>query len=205
MNKFTWLSNRNQWKGPCPRCGVTAYFQVVASKRFSNPDVFLDLLECPEGHGFLIESENLIEREFVQGVYPISAKMDVPEWLPAEYREVYEEMYFSFKSKKYRSAIALAGILLEAHVNSLIKNPGEKKKSLFDRLSILINEGKINHEQFAEATVARLSRNETLHPESLAESISENTAEEIIRAVSSCLEQYYKFRASKALPAPTEI
>lgn len=91
---------------------------------------------------------------------------------------------------------------MDAHINSLLINNGDKTKPLAKRLEILAGRNLIDQDQFADGTVARLSRNEVIHPETIALSIEQSEAEEAIDAVVSCLERYYKFRRSKALPAP---
>jgi hypothetical protein len=198
-----WNNNRNIWNGECPRCGVNSYFNVTWSHIFSDHSS-VDIIECPEGHPFMISTTASSLRRFIEFITPVSGDYSVPKWLPIEYSSAYSEMMFDFKSKKYRSAVALAGIILDAHINSLLRNPGDKKKTLANRMEILSKQGNFDTDQFAEGTVARLGRNDVMHPDQIINNIEENEALEAIEAVSGCLERFYKFRRAKALPAPEE-
>ena len=205
MIKLEWLSSRTVWKGECPRCGMGSFYSVIWSQRFSDR-TFVDVVECHGGHPFVIFSKIQPDgdRGSVLHAVPVYGNTGVPDWLPPEYQKVYSEMIFCFKCQEYRSAIAMAGIMLDAHINTMMKNPGEKKKPLKERLDILIKNGRIDHDQFADATVTRLSRNEVIHPSDLTTDVTEAEAKDAINAVSSCLERFYKWRTSKALPAPSE-
>lgn len=200
---MNWVPERNSWRGECPRCGITSLLAPVWSQHFSD-NTILDVLECPEGHPFVISTRYGSERRVVNFIAPISGSTNIPTWLPEEYKETYAEMIFNLKSKRYRSAIAMAGAILDVHVNSILRNPGDKRKTLAARLEILSNRGVISADEFADGTITRLGRNGSLHPEDIARQPEPSEAEEIIDAVSSCLERFYKWRRAKALPAPTE-
>lgn len=195
-----WIGNRNYWSGECPRCAVKSFFSVTKEHIFHD-GTMVDLIECPEGHPFVIATRAISYRSEILFISPISGDSYVPDWLPDEYKKAYAEMMFDFKSKKYRSAISIAGIILDAHTNSLLKNPGDRKKSLAYRLELLAGKALIDQDQFADSTVARLSRNEVIHPDQIAADIEDADAKETIEAVTGCLERYYKFRRAKALPA----
>jgi hypothetical protein len=202
MNNLSWDENRKTWKGNCPRCGVSSFFQLAWHNRFSGED--LDVVECPGGHPFVITTKVGSGRATIFSILPINGNHTVPEWLPEEYQHLYSEMMFDFLSSKYSSAVAVAGIMLDAHINSFLTKNGDKRKGLKKRLDLLSENGVIDADQFADSTVARITRNGVVHPENIAEAIDEAGAEEVIDSVSSCLERYYKFRRAKALPAPEE-
>jgi hypothetical protein len=194
------------WQGECPRCGIRGYFSTVWSASFSDRS-HVDVVECPGSHPFIVVTVSVgggSSRGSVLFVSPVSGDVDVPNWLPDQYKNAYAEMMFDLKSQKYRSSVAMAGIILDAHINSLLRNPGDKRMPLARRMEILSARGHIDQDQFADGTVARLSRNEVVHPEEITNTVSEIEAREAIDAVSGCLERYYKFRRAKALPAPAE-
>lgn len=203
-----WLTNKNKWKGECPLCGLNSFYVSVWEHTFGNEHV--NILECTEGHPFMVSFRLVVQpdrqaKRDVEYITPVSGDTNVPSWLPDGYKGLYYEMNFDFKSKKWRSAIAIASIILDTHVNSLLKNPGERKKPLAARLEILQKFKLITPDEFSEATIGRLSRNEVLHPEKISEKpITEEDASTTIEAVLSCLERFYKWRISKALPAPKD-
>lgn len=191
------------WKGECPRCGIAAYFHVTWEGSFRDR-TYIDVIECPDSHPFVIGTEYGSEKKSIRFIAPISSEYTVPPWLPAEYKDAYAEMMYDFKSNKLRSAVAVAGIILDSHINSLLRNPGDKRMPLGKRMEILASRNLLDPDQFAEGTVARLNRNDVIHPEDISQPIDEAEAKECIEAVSACLERFYKFRRAKALPAPTE-
>jgi hypothetical protein len=164
----------------------------------------LDVVDCPAGHPFVISTRSNSNKQQVVFVAPISENAQVPTWLPEEYHSAYREMKFNFISGRYRSAVAVAGIILDGHINSLLKYKGDQRKSLKKRLEILADSKLIDQDQFADGTVARLGRNDTIHPEDVAQETLEKEAEEVIEAVSGCIERFYRWRRAKALPAPAE-
>lgn len=203
MVNLEWKSQKSQWKGECPRCGIASYFSITTQAVFPD-NTRVDVVECPEGHPFSICSNTFSERGEVLYVTPVSGDAEVPTWLPPEYVNAFSEMYFDYKSGKYRSAVSVAGILLDAHISSLLLNPGDKKKTLANRLEILVTRKLIDADQFADGTVARLSRNGVIHPDDVAAEISQENAAEVMDAVGGCLERYYRWRRTKALPAPKD-
>ena len=203
MIKMNWVANKSVWAGERPRCGVGSFFALTLQREFSD-GTFIDVVECHGNHPFVICSTSNPHRGKVLFVTPLSDKLSIPSWLPDEYKDAYAEMGFDFNSGKYRSAVALAGIILDAHINSLMKSKLDRRKNLAHRLEILINAGRLDPDQFADGTIVRLSRNEVMHTESIAETITRDDAADTIDAVSSCLERFYKWRRAKALPAPKE-
>lgn len=133
---------------------------------------------------------------------PIDYSHTVPDWLPDEYKPTYKELVEAKSIGHGKSVVALCAILLEAHVNGLIRNPGEKKKSLFDRLEILKAQGTIDIDQFTNATITRITRNDVLHPSDILAEISEEEMKVIFDEITSYLERAYRFRSSRALPEP---
>ena len=200
---MAWISGRNMWSGDCPRCGKGSYFAPAYQGRFSD-STLIDVVDCPGGHPFVICSGTNPDRIQIVFVLPISGESSIPIWLPDEYRDAYSEMCFDYNSGKYRSAVALAGIILDSHVNSLLKSKLDKRKPLGKRLEILIEAKYIDQDQFSDGTVARLSRNDVIHPDTIAALISQEDALDTMDAVSGCLERFYKWRRAKALPAPKE-
>jgi HEPN domain-containing protein len=206
MIKLEWLNGRNVWRGECPRCEYGGHYAPRNTDRFSDRTT-VDILECSAGHPFVVMTRlhpDPAQRGEVIYAMPITGEINVPSWLPPEYSKTYAEMMFDYKSGQYASAISMASRMLEAHVNSLLKNPGESRKNLKRRLEILVEHGRIDHDQFAEATITRLNRNEVLHPGLLNEEATESDAKDTIDAVSGCLERYYRWKVTKALPAPSE-
>ena len=203
MVNLKWRTDKSQWKGECPRCGVASFFSISTQGTYLDGSR-VDVVECPEGHPFSIGTITSSERNSVLYALPVSGAINVPDWLPLEYLNAYSEMMFDFKSSKYRSAVAVAGIMLDCHINTLLRNPGDRKKTLAHRMEILSTRKFIDQDHFADGTIARLSRNEIIHPDDLAREITEDEAAEAINAVSECLERFYKFRRAKALPAGKE-
>lgn len=204
MLNLKWVADKNVWRGECPICGFNAFYNVLWGARFSN-GTLLDVVECPGGHPFSIAYTSGINntKNFTYAC-PISGKINNPSWLPDEYKEIYSEMIYNYKLENYRSAIAVAGMILDVHINTLLKNEGEKRKPLKVRLEVLHKSGRIDPDQFSDATITRLSRNEIVHPEDLSITVMEGDAKETIEAVTSCLERFYRWRSSRALPAPAE-
>jgi hypothetical protein len=139
-------------------------------------------------------------RGLLKGVFPHEWFDDVPDWLPDDFRETFQELLFVRGQHQFRSVVAIAGLLLEAHVNEQIPTLGDKKKSLFERLQYLKVQGKIDQDQFSDATIARITRNGVLHPTDILEQVNEKDADEVMGSVIAYLERAYKYRSSRALP-----
>ena len=197
-----WNSNRSIWQGECPVCGINSFFSTTWEGNFTDYSK-INIVECPGGHPFIITTHSG-SKSSILSISPINGNIDIPSWLPTEYEKVFSEMMFDLKSQKYRSAVAMASIILDVHINSLLINPGDKRKPLAQRMEILSVRKLIDQDQFADGTVARLGRNEVLHPETISVDIEEHEAKEAVDSVIGCLERYYKFRRAKALPAPAE-
>ncbi len=195
---MTWTDG-NRWSGNCPRCGLHSYFAEVWQHQFREGQTVC-VVECPGGHAFVVEHEPGFKNR-VKFVYPVISTHQVPSWLPENYREICGEMYVEFNNGNYRSSVALAGIMLDALVNAFLKSPSDAGKSLKKRLELLKNGDAIDADQFADSTVARLGRNDVMHPDDLAAPVTKEDANEVIDAVISALEGFYKFRRARALPA----
>lgn len=161
-----------------------------------------ETLSCPGGHGIYVEYTAGDPSKKVSTYCPIDYSHTVPDWLPDEYKPTYKELVEAKSIGHGKSVVALCAILLEAHVNGLIRNPGEKKKSLFDRLEILKAQGTIDIDQFTNATITRITRNDVLHPSDILAEISEEEMKVIFDEITSYLERAYRFRSSRALPEP---
>lgn len=194
--KFQWNSDKGAWAGPCPRCGMAGYFPPTHTSPLGN--YLIDILHCSGGHPFIAEYNR--NRAAFLKVYPSEWFGDAPDWLPEEYTSVFAKLLEAQARIDFRSVIALCGILLEAHVNEQIPTEGDKKKSLFDRLEYLKKQGKIDHDQFSDATITRITRNGVLHPKEILAEPSEKDAADAINAVVSYLGRAYAYRTSRALP-----
>jgi hypothetical protein len=198
---FKWHSDKGQWGGMCPRCGMGGFFPPVHSNNFSNKTI--EILHCPGSHTFIVEFP--LNTRSAPSVFPQEWFQDVPGWLPELFHEVFDELTFAWGNKKYRSVVAMAGLLLEAHVNEVIPTEGDKKKSLFDRLEVLKAQGRIDHDQFSNATVTRLTRKNVLHPKDIVAPVTEKEAEEAMNSVILYLEGAYKYKPSRALPSGDSV
>jgi len=199
MTRLKWDQEMSRWRGVCPRCGMGGFYEVQKTNAYGGYSI--DVLICSNRHHFCIEYERS-DRNALSSIFPIEFVGDVPEWLPEEYRDAYTEMLKDYNDQRYRGAIAVAGIIMDADVNTLLNTKGDKGKSLFLRLQILIEKGKIDRDEFSEATVARIGRKEAIHPEDIKDAPAEENAQEIIESVKNYLERRYKYRASRALPEP---
>ncbi len=198
MPFVSWNAELGKWAGTCSRCGMGGFFDIQATKVYAGKQI--DVLFCPAQHAFVVEYRENRKHEILT-VYPIEVQSSVPSWLPDEYHSTYSEMLDAYSRAKYRSMIACCGLLIEAHINSIIKNPGDKKKSLFDRLEILVKQGKIDADQFSEGTIVRLTRKDVLHPQDFLKEVTQADAKEVLDSVIAYLERTFKFRIAKALPA----
>jgi hypothetical protein len=172
---------------------------------FPNPKTRIssELLYCSGGHAILVEYMSEDNDRKTLTCCPVDHSITIPHWLPEIFHSTYTELMSVRSDGNKRSVVSLCGIMLEAEVNILLKNPGEKKKSLFDRLVALKNQGLIDNDQFSSGTIARITRNEVMHPKEIMEEIEHEEVEKIFDEVMIFLERSYKFRSSKALPEGT--
>jgi hypothetical protein len=143
--------------------------------------------------------------EAILDIGPVEDYVEVPSWMPAEYHSAYQEMLDNMNRAKYRSVVGIASVILDAFIASLLPNEGDRKKPLYQKIDAAMNLGKIDRDQFSDATVARLTRNDVLHPETILEAVDAQEAQEIVDSVSGLLERAFKFRSSRALPAPRSV
>lgn len=205
MSRLIFDRISNQWSGTCPRCGRDGFF--ITKHSFKAGKIIINLLWCSGQHSIL--AETFPDTEVLSDAYPVEFHGVVPAWIPTEYQNLYREMLKAFSENMYSSVCALCGILLEVKVNEMIKLfEGDREKKitkpekipLFRKLEMLIDKGRINPDQFSSAMVAKLARNETLHPKDL-EPIDRESAEQAIEAVTTFLEKEFRFSYSRALPA----
>lgn len=200
MSTIYWDNREGRWRGICPRCNHQTYFEL---KHRMDMGVFAaETLFCPGGHGIYLEYITNDPSKEVRTCCPIDYSHKTPDWLPDEYKPTYKELLEAKSIGHGKSVVALCAVLLEAHVNGLIRNPGEKKKSLFDRLEILKTQGTIDVDQFTNATITRITRNDVLHPADILSEISDDEMKVIFDEITSYLERAYRFRSSRALPEP---
>lgn len=199
-NKIKWNREGGRWSGICPRCGHRTYFESKSTIDSNGGKA--ETIFCPGGHGLYVEYEvhPSGSKQPVKTVCPVDYKKEVPDWLPEPYQDAYKELLEVKDLGLNRSVVSICSILLEAHVNEMIKNPGEKKKTLFERLAILFKQDVIDKDQFSSATITRLTRNNVLHPDDILKKPEENDANIVFEEVTNFLERIYKFRTSRALP-----
>lgn len=205
MQELQFNTQQGTWSGTCSRCGKDSYFEIK-SNFTTRSGLNIETLYCPGGHVIVAEYTNGINgTKNLKSIFPKEYVGTVPSWLPDNYKNTYTELLKAKSMSLNRSVIALCGVLLEAHVNSLIKNPGEKKLSLFKRLELLYEQKVIDRDQFSNGTITRITRNEVLHPEEILQDILETDVDSIFEEVSGFFERSYRWRSSKALPSPKEV
>ncbi|MEN9551643.1 MAG: hypothetical protein RI935_20 [Candidatus Parcubacteria bacterium] len=205
MQEIQFNTQQATWSGTCSRCGKDSYFEVRSSFTPRN-GISIETLYCPGGHVIVAEYTNGINgTRNLKSVFPKEYVGTIPSWLPDNYKDTYMELLKAKSASLNRSVVALCGVLLEAHVNSLIKNPGEKKLSLFKRLELLYEKNIIDKDQFSNGTITRITRNEVLHPEEILEEITESDVNSIFEEVTGFFERSFRWRSSKALGSPKEV
>ena len=206
MQYVLWNRPEGRWAGICPRCGNKSFFESKYTLNSPGRAVTAEVLYCAGEHAIFVEySTNDVGKQAAI-CCPIEHGHTIPPWLPEAYKDTYRELLDVKSRGNRRSVVALCGVLLEAHVNDLIRNPGEKKKSLFARLELLNDQGLIDKDQLSNATITRITRNEVLHPEEILVNIEEAEVQTVFEEVTNFFERSYKFRSSRALPqgSPTK-
>lgn len=200
---FAYNSHEGRWVGMCPRCGRDSFFEQKSSIKVSNNNNHVEVLYCPGTHAIMVECIYYPNGEkTLINLFPKEFTGKIPNWLPDSYKSIYSELLKAKTLNMNRSVVSLCSILLEKYVNTFIKNPGEKKHTLYKKLEILFETGKIDKDQFSNATLTRLQRNDTLHPDEDSQDVPNNEAEEIFEEITGFFERSFKWRSSKALPPP---
>jgi len=189
------VKNGSQYSGVCPRCDHKSQFQTL--NELSNSTTITAFLKCQCGKYFILEMGQLVM------VAPYTAPLDVPQWIPEHLVDDYTEMKLTAKYLMFKSAIALGSIIVETIVTE--KMPKQQKSiELGKKIEHLIAEGSIDPDQLSSSTISRLSRNKVLHPKTSILPFSPGEVNEILQEVEFFIEREYKFRSSRALPAPAK-
>ncbi len=200
MININWNKIEGRWLGICPRCNTQTYFESKST--IGTLSKIYETLFCPGSHAFLVEYSSNDHLKKILICSPIDHDYLVPKWLPEIYHDAYKELLYVRAYGYTRSVVSVCAILLEAHVNELIKNTGEKRKTLYDKLELLKSLKAIDEHQFTNATITRLTRNEVLHPSDILNKIEPVEAEVVFEEITNFLEGTFRFKSSKALPEP---
>ncbi len=194
-----------RYSGTCSRCGHKSHFRsqyegtAQVNDDYGNVHPYsVTLLECPCGEFLLLESDVNYENYYVT---PQTSEKEKPDWVPEYLEDDYTEFTQAKNLNMNNAVVALASIVVDKVLNSKLDSKFQKK-TIGPKIEHLFKSGALDNDQLSSGTIMRLTRNDVLHPKTTSVPPTDEEIELLYEEVVYFLEREFKFRSSRALPAP---